>query len=59
MLKWNQALFAEYLRQTGASLIVLAYGTNEAAAKWTRDEYATSLGHLVDVLHETLSLGLN
>ena len=42
-------------RRGGAkpSLIVLAYGTNEAAAHFDRDNYATVFGRLIDTMHRT------
>ena len=32
ILRWNQALFSEYLRQRDPALVVLAYGTNESGS---------------------------
>ena len=53
MLKWDQALFSEYLKSNDPALIVLAYGTNEAASSyWDEANYAESFAHLVDALHQ-------
>ena len=54
MLRWNQALFTAYLARTAASLIVLAYGTNEAAAGYTTESYSEVFARLLDRLHATL-----
>ncbi|SNT37248.1 GDSL-like Lipase/Acylhydrolase family protein [Granulicella rosea] len=52
MLRWNQTLFAEYLRQRDPSLIVLAYGTNEAAGSAAHNaEYVADFNRLLDNLH--------
>ena len=32
ILKWDQSLFSQYLKDNSPALIVLAYGTNEAAS---------------------------
>ncbi len=53
MLKWDQALFSEYLKSNDPALIVLAYGTNEAASSsWDEASYAESFARLVDQLHQ-------
>ncbi len=55
ILDWYQPIFTSYLAKTGASLIVLAYGTNEAAAPhWTYESYSETFGHIVDLIHATL-----
>lgn len=52
MLRWNQAVFAQYLRERDPSLIVLAYGTNEAAqSPSSNDEYIASFDSILDNLH--------
>ena len=52
MLKWDQALFSTYLKSNDPALIVLAYGTNEAAsADWDETSYAERFAQLVDTLH--------
>lgn len=52
MLRWNQALFADYLRQRDPQLIVLAYGTNEAAISAGHlDGYAAEFDRILDTLH--------
>lgn len=54
MLRWNQALFTGYLARSQASLVVLAYGTNEAAARWTYESYSEVFTRLIEKLHATL-----
>ncbi len=54
MLKWEQTLFTTYLGRTAASLVVLAYGTNEAAAGWTYEGYSEVFARLIDRIHATL-----
>ena len=54
ILRWDQTLFTTYLRQTDANLVVLAYGTNEAAARSDPDTYAASFARIVDTIHTQL-----
>ncbi len=54
ILRWNQALFTTYLRQTAASLVVLAYGTNEAAARSDPETYSATFASIVDKIHAQL-----
>lgn len=51
ILRWNEPIFHHYLSAEAPQLIVLAYGTNEAAARWTQDEYKETFGRLIDTLH--------
>jgi lysophospholipase L1-like esterase len=52
ILKWNQQMFADYLGQRNPNLIVLAYGTNEAAQSASRnDEYVAELHEVLQNLH--------
>jgi lysophospholipase L1-like esterase len=51
ILRWNRPIFDSYLSQTTPQLIVLAYGTNEAAARWTREDYQQAFSTLVSHLH--------
>lgn len=52
ILKWDQPLFSAYLKSNDPALIVLAYGTNEAAsADWDESSYAERFAQLVDTLH--------
>jgi lysophospholipase L1-like esterase len=52
ILRWNQQLFADYLRQRDPALIVLAYGTNEAAQSAAHnDEYVASFAQILQNLH--------
>jgi len=55
MLRWNQVLFADYLRQRAPNLIVLAYGTNESGSSAEHLEtYPDDFGLLLDNLHRTV-----
>ena len=54
ILRWDQALFTSYLHNTNANLIVLAYGTNEAAARMDPETYAATFARIVDKLHATV-----
>lgn len=52
ILKWNQQMFAEYLGERNPNLIVLAYGTNEAAQSASHnDEYVAELHEVLQNLH--------
>ncbi len=53
MLRWNQPLFRSLLAAAEPDLIILAYGTNEAAAHWGGEEYRATFGRLIDMLHRT------
>ncbi len=53
LLRWNQAVFHSYLAAATPDLIVLAYGTNEAAARWSGEEYRATFARLIDTLHRT------
>ncbi len=53
LLRWNQPLFKEYLAAAQPALIVLAYGTNEAAARWTGEDYRQTFTRLIQMLHAT------
>jgi lysophospholipase L1-like esterase len=58
LLRWNQDLLATYLQQREPNLIVLAYGTNEAADhNWTEDSYAAMFRSLIERFH-TMSPGV-
>lgn len=53
LLKWNQSLFSAYLKDNSPSLIVLAYGTNEAAsADWDEQSYEQAFASLIDTIHQ-------
>jgi lysophospholipase L1-like esterase len=55
MTRWDQAMFATYLKQRDPALIVLAYGTNEASDhNWTYAAYRNLMSDLVDQLHATV-----
>jgi lysophospholipase L1-like esterase len=52
ILKWDQKLFAQYLKDNSPALIVLAYGTNEAASPlWDEDSYRQTFANLIDTIH--------
>ncbi len=53
ILRWNQPLFQGYLAGANPALIVLAYGTNEAAARWTGEDYRQTFTRLIQMLHTT------
>ena len=51
ILKWNETLADELMAQRDLSLIVLAYGTNEASdSNWSEESYATMFRALIDRL---------
>ncbi len=53
ILKWNQSLFSSYLKDNSPSLIVLAYGTNEAASPdWVEQSYEQTFARLIDTIHQ-------
>jgi hypothetical protein len=53
ILKWDQVLFSRYLKDNSPALIVLAYGTNEAASSsWDEENYQQTFASIIDCLHE-------
>jgi len=53
ILKWDQLLFSQYLKDNAPALIVLAYGTNEAASSlWDEESYSQTFASLIDKLHQ-------
>jgi len=53
ILKWDQPLFSRYLKDNSPALIVLAYGTNEAASSsWDEESYRQAFASIVDTLHQ-------
>jgi lysophospholipase L1-like esterase len=53
LLKWDQGLFSSYLKDNSPALIVLAYGTNEAASSyWDEATYSQTFATLIDTLHQ-------
>jgi lysophospholipase L1-like esterase len=53
ILKWDQTLFSRYLKDNSPALIVLAYGTNEAASSyWDEETYSQTFASLIDTLHQ-------
>jgi len=52
LLKWDQKLLSRYLKDNSPALIVLAYGTNEAAsAHWDEQSYGQVFANIIDNLH--------
>ena len=52
MLKWNQQLFSQFLKENSPALVVLAYGTNEASsAAWDEESYKQTFASIVDTIH--------
>ena len=54
ILRWDASLYTPYLHSTAANLIVLAYGTNEAAARSDPETYTASFTRIVEEIHATL-----
>jgi lysophospholipase L1-like esterase len=53
ILKWDQPLFSQYLKDNSPALIVLAYGTNEAASSfWDEASYEQTFASIIDNLHQ-------
>jgi len=53
ILKWDQALFSSYLKENSPALIVLAYGTNEAASSdWDEESYRQAFASIIDTIHQ-------
>ncbi len=53
ILKWDQPLFSRYLKDNSPALIVLAYGTNEAASSyWDEESYQETFASIIDDLHQ-------
>jgi lysophospholipase L1-like esterase len=53
ILKWDQPLFSRYLKDNSPALIVLAYGTNEAASSyWDEETYELAFASIIDTLHQ-------
>jgi lysophospholipase L1-like esterase len=52
ILRWDQKLFSQYLKDNSPALIVLAYGTNEAASTdWDETSYGKAFAGLIDSIH--------
>ena len=53
ILRWNEALAQDLMSQRDVSLIVLAYGTNEASdSNWTEESYAAMFRTLIERLRK-------
>ena len=49
ILNWNEQILAAELNQRNPSLVILAYGTNEANSRvWTADQYRADLTAVID-----------
>ena len=53
ILRWDQHLFTTYLHAAAPALIVLAYGTNEAAVRYDPEAYTEAFTRLIETLHTT------
>jgi lysophospholipase L1-like esterase len=52
ILRWDQKLFSQYIKDNSPALIVLAYGTNEAASKdWDQESYQQAFANIIDTIH--------
>lgn len=52
ILRWDQKLYSQYLKDNSPALIVLAYGTNEAASSsWDEESYKQTFASLIDTIH--------
>jgi lysophospholipase L1-like esterase len=52
ILRWDQKLFSQYVKDNSPALVVLAYGTNEAASKdWDEASYRTAFANIIDTIH--------
>lgn len=52
ILRWDQKLFSQYIKDNSPALVVLAYGTNEAASKeWDEASYTTAFANIIDTIH--------
>ena len=52
IMRWDQKLFSQYVKDNSPALIVLAYGTNEAASKeWDEASYRTAFANIIDTIH--------
>jgi lysophospholipase L1-like esterase len=52
ILRWDQKLLSQYIKDNSPALVVLAYGTNEAASKdWDEDSYRTAFANIIDTIH--------
>jgi lysophospholipase L1-like esterase len=52
ILRWDQKLFSQYVKDNSPALVVLAYGTNEAASKdWDEASYSTAFANIIDTIH--------
>jgi lysophospholipase L1-like esterase len=53
ILKWDQNLFSRYLKDNSPALIILAYGTNEAASStWDEETYQQTFASIIDTIHQ-------
>jgi lysophospholipase L1-like esterase len=53
ILKWDQPIFSQYLKDNSPALIILAYGTNEAASsQWDEESYRQTFASIIDTIHQ-------
>jgi lysophospholipase L1-like esterase len=53
ILKWDQPIFSQYLKENSPALIILAYGTNEAASPhWDEQSYREAFASIIDTIHQ-------
>ncbi|MGP8250531.1 MAG: GDSL-type esterase/lipase family protein [Terracidiphilus sp.] len=52
ILRWDQKLLSQYIKDNSPALVVLAYGANEAASKdWDEDSYRAAFANIIDTIH--------
>jgi hypothetical protein len=55
ILRWNEQVFAAELDQRNPSLVILAYGTNEANShKWTPEQYRADLIAVIERIRRAI-----
>jgi lysophospholipase L1-like esterase len=55
ILDWNEQIWAAELNQRNPSLVILAYGTNEANSHlWTAEQYRTDLNAVIDRIRRAI-----
>jgi lysophospholipase L1-like esterase len=60
LLGWNESLWADELNQRNPSLVLLAYGTNEANSRtWTAEQYRADLTAVIErIRHATPAVSI-
>jgi len=55
ILRWDEKMFATYLNGRDPGLVVLAYGTNEAAdGSWSRERYEMMFSRLLQMIRRAI-----